>query len=140
MKFLLFCLSLLPIAAHAWGEVDGYLEARKYFNANYPGHFDATGDPQLYGVDFQFNFRLVPKYFTLIAGARSNGNAHGFSQAAGRAGIETHWKMPFGGPRIDVGVMHESQHNFEYEQGLNVPYRFYTGEWLYVRYNFGNKP
>ena len=138
MKRLLF-LSFVSLPAFAWGEVDGWMETRKYQWTNTPGHFDGTGHPMLYGVDFQLNMRLVPRYFTLMVGARSDGTKQGFSRAAGRLGFELHIHLPKG-PRLDLGLEHESMHNFEYAQEATNSQRFFSSNWFYVRYNFGENP
>jgi len=131
-KTILLATFLLSTAANAGGKAWGHIEARKLFWSNIPAYIDLTGPDLSYAVDAEINIPILRR-FSLMSGAEGAGISEYFTQASGRAGLN--YAFPNG---VDMGVYHKSSHSFDRRN--EGKWRFYSENYVFIRYNFGSRP
>lgn len=135
-KYFVLLFTLFTISALGNPPIEGYVEGRSNYKGNRPVYIDGTGGPTLYGVDFEFRIPVVESNYVpirLLLGADSFGGQSGFTRVAGRAGLFT--VLPWF-RNLELGIAHRSEHNMDYAN-KNVPQRFFSDDWVFIRYNFG---
>jgi hypothetical protein len=140
LLYISIILIILTLMGKTWANppIEGYLEARKNVNGNKPIYIDASGPPILYGLDFEFRIPVVESTILpikLMAGAEAYGFRSGFGSVVGRAGVFT--VLPWF-RNMEIGYFHKSEHSLEHENH-NTDRRFFSSDWLSIRYNFGNQ-
>jgi hypothetical protein len=128
MKYFLLLLLSLPSFAN---DFEGYLQTHKYVKSNKAGHTDNLGEKSVYGLDFEVQHKVLLDITKLMVGFDADSTNSGFSQVAGRFGLNVELLS------FDVGFYHRSNHNMDYVP--KQPMRFISENYIYLRYNFGGE-